>query len=63
MTDVGNNVVSLFAKREVKKDEPKDAENVDLLAIAEKNKKNAERVAAERLRANKGVLRSYRIKN
>ncbi len=35
----------------------------ELKAIAEKNKKNDERLAKERAKANKTVLRSYRIKN
>lgn len=35
---------------------------VDLEAIAKKNRANDERVRKERANANKGVLRSYRLK-
>lgn len=65
MTEVGNNVISLFSKREEKKAEQTSVqkEDVDLLAIAERNRKNDERVAKERASANKSVLRSYRIKH
>lgn len=62
------NIVSFFAKKQEKSDEPqeeKTQEQVDaeIKASMERNKKNQERVAKERANANKSVLRSYRIKN
>lgn len=66
-----SNVVSLFQRREqqaqaastegVEASDKKEGESFQ--EIAERNKKNAERMAKERANANKSVLRSYRIKN
>lgn len=60
------NVVSLAAKRQEKKDlpegeEPKKEESFE--DIMKRNQETKERMAKERNSANKSVLRSYRIKN
>lgn len=63
------NVVSLFGARDKAngeatdgaKDEPKEGESFS--DVMNRNQKNAERMAKERLNANKSVLRSYRIKH
>lgn len=62
-----SNVVSLFAKK-VETEEPKEGTEAvetefDFNSSVDRNKKNKERVERERLSANKGVLRSYRIKH
>lgn len=59
-----DNVISLFAARS-KNDPalPVESTSEDLLVIAERNKRNAERVAKERAAANRSTLRSYRIKH
>ena len=61
------NVVDIFAKRnkkedaEVAKDLDTTENDVSFEEIAKKNKAKADKLAAKRLQANKGVLRSYRI--
>lgn len=57
-----SNVIEFKPKEKVKEDDKKEDKATDLDAVAEANKKNDERVAKERLAANKSVLRSYRIK-
>lgn len=56
-------VISMFDRKKPVDQMTEQKEDTDLLAIAEKNRKNAERIAKERLAANKAVLRSYRIKH
>lgn len=63
-----DNVVDMFAFKKAAKPKTKeetDTEEVSLsmAEVSEKNKKNKDRVEKERLQANKGVLRSYRIKS
>ena len=62
---MADRVVSLAAVRDKKETEgPKEEESAsDLEKVMERNKANAERVAKERLNANRSVLRSYRIKH
>lgn len=62
---MSNNVVNIFAKKADKKEETEEAVsgNETFEEIAERNRKNKERMEKERLRDNKSVLRSYRIKN
>ncbi len=43
-------------------EEDSSEENLTFDEIAERNKKNADRLKKERLQANKQVLRDYRIK-
>lgn len=58
-------VVSIFDKKkestETKKE--KDDQEPTFEEVMERNRKNKEREEKERASANKGVLRSYRIKN
>jgi hypothetical protein len=66
-------VVSLFAPKrtseeattEEKTQEAKDSSNKESAFLQEmrRNMENAERLKKERLKANQGVLKSYRIKN
>lgn len=64
-------VVNLFAARkpseeETQKPEQEPTKSADSAAFLEsmrKNAENAERMRKERLKANQGVLKSYRIKN
>lgn len=59
-----NNAINMFeAKRKREKEEGSSAAEESFAEIAERNKKNAERLAKERAQANKNVLRSYRIKH
>ena len=57
---MSDNVIPL--KFPQKEDDKKD-ENTYFEALEIKNKANAERVAKERIKANKDVLRNYRIKH
>jgi len=65
-----NKVISLAARRKEKveaaaseaKTLPEQATDADFAAIAAANEANKEKLKKERLNANKGVLRSYRIK-
>lgn len=57
-----SNVIDLFAARKQKPQVEPEVESTDLDTIAEKNRKNAERLRKEREQANKSVLRSYHIK-
>jgi beta-N-acetylglucosaminidase len=62
-----NKIVSIFDKKydkkvEKKKEDKKEDTEMSFEEIQERNRKNKERVEQERLKANKGVLRSYRIK-
>ncbi len=66
-------VVSLFGSRKVVEDkvdeseteETKEASSKESAFLQEmrRNMENAERLKKERLKANQGVLKSYRIKN
>jgi hypothetical protein len=58
-------VVDISKKRKEKQKEEKEAtqETLDLEAVAKKNEENRRRIEKERLDANKGVLRTYRIKS
>lgn len=62
-------VVDIFDRKKkpapAKKDDTKDEEKGedDFEALQKKNDANKRRIEQERLNANKGVLRSYRIKN
>lgn len=56
-----SNVVFIKFQKRKKNEEDFDAENFE--KIQKKNKEKAEKIKQERLRANKNVLRSYRIKN
>jgi thiamine pyrophosphokinase len=63
-----NKIVSIFDKKyDNKKTEKKTEDKTDtemsFEEIQERNRKNKERVEQERLKANKGVLRSYRIRH
>lgn len=67
---MSDNVVSIFPKMrekdEKKEEHSKTAEQIAFKSVAkveEDNKANAERMKKDRERANKSVLRSYRIKN
>ena len=60
------NVINLFAKKSAKEssnseksDEEKKSES--FAEIMKRNAENKERVKQERLKANKGVIRSYRL--
>jgi hypothetical protein len=68
-----SNVVQLFQTKLAKKEEKeakvletktdKDIiDELDLEALARKNKANKDKLAKERLNSNKSVLKSYRIK-
>ena len=64
---MSDKVVSIFAKREEKKEEmkdeqPKDEAELSFEEIMKINEAKKKKAAEERLKANKGVLRSYRIK-
>lgn len=67
-SDESNKVVSLFARKE-QSNAPQNAspkkEEAELSfdEVMRRNNQNEERLRKERERANKGVLRSYRIKN
>jgi len=58
-------IVDIFRKPEDKKEkaEKKTEESFDFESIMEKNKKNGNRQAGERKKANRGVIRSYRLKH
>jgi hypothetical protein len=60
-------VVSLFSKRPTQETPKKSTSEMgaDELfnSVMQKNEENRKRLAEDRLKANKGVLRSYRIKN
>lgn len=64
-------VVNLFARKQDSQDALKEAqsesapakETPSFLDSMRKNAENAERLRKERLKANQGVLKSYRIKN
>lgn len=63
-----NNVVSIFSKKPVVETETKETQanieekTLSFEEIAAQNAANKERLAKERALANKGVLKSYRIK-
>ena len=60
------NVVSLFgANRETKRDDrASEAESTeDFREVMRRNQENKDRLNKERLKANKSVLRNYRIKS
>lgn len=61
-----SNVINLFDKRTKKKEEscPLAKKNDTELFIEamERNQKNKERMAEDRIKANKNVTRSYRLK-
>jgi len=60
-------VVSLFSRKpaneEPKKSTPEVGAEELFNSVMQKNEENRRRLAEDRLKANKGVLRSYRIKN
>ena len=62
------NVVSLFSAKKNSGKEPKEKkeeaseEENSFLAIMRKNLDNHKRMKSERTKANKGVIRSYRLK-
>lgn len=61
-------VVNIFSARQKDTEERPEKETEEtsetlFAETVERNKRNKDRVAAERLKANKSVLRSYRIKN
>lgn len=60
-------VVSLFSRKsaapQVDKSNPEVGAEELFNSIMQKNEENRKRLAADRLKANKGVLRSYKIKN
>ena len=55
------NVVSLFDANRPKKEEKKD-EELSFVEIMKRNAENHERMKKDRNKANKGVIRSYRLK-
>ena len=58
------NVVSLFGNNKKKKEEKKtSSEEFDFETIMKKNSESKSRMSADRKKSNKGVIRSYRLKN
>jgi ABC-type multidrug transport system ATPase subunit len=57
-----DNVIDLWSRDKKKKNEDKQVDN-PFAAEIEENRRRKERQEKERLDQNKGVLRSYRIKN
>ena len=55
-------VVSLSEAREKEKKEEKTEEELDFAEIMKKNEENKRRVEKERLKHNKSVTRSHRLK-
>lgn len=55
-------IIELKKKREEKKEDVKPAEELSFEQVVKRNKENAERMKKEREKANKGVIRSYRLK-
>ena len=66
--EVGGEVVSIFdrKKRELELEAELNAENAEssesFLSIMEKNRESKERMKKDRNKANRSVLRSYRLK-
>jgi hypothetical protein len=56
-------IIELKKKRDQKKEEVKPAEELSFEEVVKRNKENAERMKKEREKANKGVIRSYRLKH
>lgn len=58
-------VVSIFSveKKIVEEEEKEEEEILSMEEVALKNKRNKERLEKERKKANKGVIRSYRLKH
>ena len=61
MTD--ENVVSIFSKKPKKKIAKKLDKEFDFEAIMKKNAESKDRLSTDRKKANKGVIRSHRLKN
>ena len=57
------NVVSLFGRKPKKKIEKKIDKEFDFEAIMKKNSEYKDRLSYDRKKANKGVIRSHRLKN
>jgi len=57
-----DNVTSLFGRKPKKKKEEKKEEEMSFAEIVKKNAETKERERLERIKANKGVIRSYRLK-
>ena len=57
------NVVSLFGRKPKKKVEKKIDKEFDFEAIMKKNSESKDRLSTDRKKANKGVIRSHRLKN
>ena len=55
-----DNVTSLFGRKPKKKEEKKE-EEMSFAEIVKKNAETKERERLERIKANKGVIRSYRL--
>ena len=56
-------VIDLFSKKRKKINEEEQTVKKDsFLSIAEKNAENEKRIKEERMKKNKNILRSYRIK-
>lgn len=60
-----SNVVTLFGPKKKEEDEKEKVEepSFDFSDVVVQNQKKKEKLDKERSQANKGVLRSYRIKN
>ena len=57
------NVVSLFDRKRTKKPTKKAEEEFDFETIMKKNSESKNKLSNDRKKANKGVIRSYRLKN
>jgi hypothetical protein len=55
-------VIELKKKKEEKAVEVKPTEELSFEEVVKRNKENAERMKKDREKANKGVIRSYRLK-
>lgn len=55
-------IIEFKKKKEEKKEDIKPAEELSFEEVVKRNKENAERMKKEREKANKGVIRSYRLK-
>jgi predicted secreted acid phosphatase len=58
-----SNVINLFDVKNRQKEQEVEVSTEELEQIMLTNKKNEERLRKERLKANKDVLKSYRIKS
>ena len=60
---MSNNVIPFKAKTKEVEEATETKTEMSFEEVQEYNRKNEERLRKERLQANKGVLRSYRIKH